>query len=97
MTPNENLDQQHMGTVRAASMINMLAGIWLFVSPWGALIAILAAIRVSDPRGETWMSWLNCLFGIWVFASPWIYAGAAGAASSRAALPALFSPGLIRL
>jgi flagellar biosynthesis protein FliQ len=67
----------------------MLAGIWLFVSPWvygaytnpnawnswivGAVIAILAAMRLSNSPTQTWMSYLNCLLGIWTFASPWIY------------------------
>jgi hypothetical protein len=76
-------------TTKGASAINLLAGIWLFVSAWvygaytlqnacnnwivGALIVILAAIRISDPVKTTWASWINCLLGIWTFASPWIY------------------------
>lgn len=39
----------------------------------GAVIAILAAFRLSSPAANTWMSWLNCMLGIWTFASPWIY------------------------
>ena len=89
--------QNHsQGTIRAASIISLLAGIWLFISPWlysahslpnawnswivGGLIVILAAIRVSYPTANVWMSWLNCLFGAWVFVSPWVYgyAGATG-------------------
>jgi hypothetical protein len=68
----------------------MVAGIWLFGSPWlyganalpnawnswsiGAIIAILAAVRLSYPTRNAWMSWLNSLLGIWVFASPFIFA-----------------------
>jgi SPW repeat len=84
--------ERQMGT-RAVSIISLLAGIWLFLSPWvygvstspnawnswivGAVIAIVAAIRVSAP-GTSGLSWINCLLGIWTFASPWIY-GYAGA------------------
>jgi len=78
-----------MKAMKTASGINVLAGIWLFVSPWvygaytlqnawnnwivGALIVILAAIRLSDPIRTNWASWINCALGIWTFASPWIY------------------------
>jgi uncharacterized membrane protein HdeD (DUF308 family) len=86
MSPSVSTNQ---GVVRVASTISLLAGLWLFVSPWiygsymapdawnywivGAVIAILAAFRLSSPAANTWMSWLNCLLGIWTFASPWIY------------------------
>ena len=78
-----------MTTVKGASGINLLAGIWLFISAWvygayalqnawnswivGALIVILAAVRLSDPMKTIWASWVNCILGIWTFASPWIY------------------------
>lgn len=78
-----------MNTVKGASGINLLAGIWLFMSAWlygaytlpnawnswivGALIVILAAIRLSDPLKTIWASWTNCALGIWTFASPWIF------------------------
>jgi len=39
----------------------------------GALIVILAGIRLSDPMKTVWASWINCALGIWTFASPWIY------------------------
>ena len=78
-----------MTTVKGASGLNILAGIWLFVSAWvysayalqnawnnwivGALIVIFAAIRLSQPMKNAWASWINCALGIWTFASPWIY------------------------
>lgn len=81
--------EQNWRMVKTASTITLLAGIWLFISPWvynafrlhdawnswivGFVIAALAAIRIGNPRETEWLSWLNCLLGIWAFASPWIY------------------------
>lgn len=79
----------HVQKAKLSSAINLAAGIWLFVSPWvyvafhntaawnswicGALIAIFAAIRIANPEGSPFFSWLNFLLGIWVVASPWVY------------------------
>lgn len=79
----------HVPAIRTASTINLLAGIWLFVSPWvylayrnsdswnnwivGAVIVILALIRLGDPLGTRGVSVVNLLLGIWTFFSPWIY------------------------
>jgi hypothetical protein len=76
-------------TVKTASTITLLAGIWLFISPWlyavsrmhdswdswvvGLALIVLAAIRVGNPEKMPWLSWLNCLLGVWTFASPWIF------------------------
>lgn len=70
------------------SILNVLLGIWFFVSPWvfgaahtsnawnawivGAALVILAAARMSAPAA-TGLSWINMLLGIWMFASPWIF------------------------
>lgn len=86
MTPTENTQ---IGGSRAASAVNILAGIWLFVSPWvygaygaanawnswivGAVIAIFAVIQYNNPLGLKLLSWINCVLGIWTFCSPWIY------------------------
>ncbi len=86
MTPNDNL---HAGTVKLASGITLLAGIWFFVSPWvygaymnpnawnswivGFVVAVCAAIRMANPLTMPGLSWFNCLLGIWAFISPWIY------------------------
>ena len=73
---------------RAASAVCMLAGIWLFVSPWvygaggsawnswivGALLFLIGLVRVSSPIVSSGLSWLATLLGIWIFFSPWIYA-----------------------
>lgn len=73
---------------RGASTVALLAGLWLFISPWiygvygtsaawnswivGALIFVCGLMRVNRPAA-TGLSWINSIFGIWVFASPWIY------------------------
>lgn len=70
-----------------ASLIALLAGLWLFFSPWiygaygtpnawnswvtGALIFIFGVIRINRPTA-TGLSWLNAALGIWTFVSPWI-------------------------
>lgn len=92
MTPTSPNDHDAMpaGPIRAASGLNFLVGLWLFVSPWvygaytnpnawnawiaGAIIAILAAIRFNNTTGLPIFSWVNALLGAWTFASPWIYA-----------------------
>jgi hypothetical protein len=77
-----------LGTIRAASIICLLAGIWLFVSPWvygatggntwnswlvGAAIFLLGIVRVARPAFSTGISWVNAVLGAWVLCSPWIY------------------------
>ena len=75
---------------KTASAINIVAGLWFFVSPWvygaytnadawnswivGAIIAIFAAIQYGNQVGIKFLSWINCFLGIWVFCSPWVYA-----------------------
>jgi hypothetical protein len=39
----------------------------------GAIMFIVAAIRLGTPAMSTGLSWLNTLLGIWAFFSPWIY------------------------
>jgi len=79
----------NLNTVRTASIINLLAGIWLFISPWvyrayrdasswnslvvGALIVLFAAMSISNPLRARGASIVNMLLGAWTFASPWIY------------------------
>ncbi|HVW10733.1 MAG TPA: SPW repeat protein [Bryobacteraceae bacterium] len=76
-----------MRSAKPASVITLLAGVWLFVSPWvygastqnawnnwivGALLFIFALIRLNSTNSAG-MSWINTALGAWVFASPWIY------------------------
>ena len=74
---------------KLAAGINVLLGIWFFVSPWvygaagkgnawnswivGALVVILAATRLSNTSGAQSLGWFNMILGAWIFASPWIY------------------------
>ncbi len=76
-------------SVRTAATISLLAGVWLFLSPWvyrvesihsawnswilGILIVAFAATRISNPLTTRGFSILNMLCGAWVFASPWLY------------------------
>jgi site-specific recombinase len=75
-------------SVKAASGLALLAGAWLFVSPWvygaytnptawnswivGALIFLFGIVRVSRPAVSLF-SWFNMILGIWTFCSPWIF------------------------
>lgn len=85
---------------RAASGINVVLGIWLIVSPWvfdysgrsavlssvfvGALIATLAAMRLTALHGSAGLSGINLLLGFWTIVSPWAIGHVAnkGAAAS---------------
>lgn len=79
----------HRNQVQVASGLDMLAGAWLFISPWtmvmstplawscwivGACVAILGAIRAFGAYGREWISWINVALGAWVIFSPWIVA-----------------------
>jgi hypothetical protein len=74
---------------RTASGINILLGLWLVVSPWvfqydgraaalssvtvGALIALLAAIRVASLHNSAGLSGINLLLAFGTAAAPWVY------------------------
>jgi hypothetical protein len=73
------------GSVRVASGLNLLAGIWLIIAPFvlgyrdgdpywndivfGAIVAVLAFTRLAGALRQSWLSYLNVLIGIWVFVS----------------------------
>jgi uncharacterized membrane protein len=77
------------GAAKATAVINLLIGIWVFVSPWvygaslnpdawnswvvGALIVIFAAIRIGSPAGGRGVAWINTVLGAWLFISPWLF------------------------
>lgn len=94
MTPNQPTNtgasaSTATGLAKAASVICLLAGLWLFVSPWvygvytngnawnswivGTLIALFGIARVARPVVSTSLSWCNMILAIWTFFSPWIY------------------------
>ena len=81
--------------VVALSGLNVLAALWLIISPWalgygdgdpawnnvifGALVAILAAVRASGAYWEDWLSGINALIGLWLFASAFLLDASAAA------------------
>lgn len=94
MATNQNISsrtasREGLGSIRTASTICLIAGIWFFVSPWvynaymhgnawnnwivGGLIVLWSAIRLIRPAYSTGLSWYNTVCGAWVFCSPWIY------------------------
>ncbi|HEY7075746.1 MAG TPA: SPW repeat protein [Solirubrobacteraceae bacterium] len=72
-------------TVATASGLNLLAGIWLIIAPFvlgygngdpywndivfGAIVALIALIRISGAYRAEWLSWINALIGVWIFVS----------------------------
>jgi hypothetical protein len=81
------LQHRHSGQVATASGLDILAGIWLLISPFvlaftlvaprsnnvicGIVVTILAAIRFFGARDAAWLSWINALIGLWVLIAPW--------------------------
>lgn len=75
-------------TIRTASGINLVLGIWLILAPFilryvvsssvandvtvGIIIAILAAIRIFGAYGAAWVSWLNAALGLWLIIAPFV-------------------------
>ncbi len=106
MTPNQQINTSSIGVgagsslsaAKAASTICLLAGIWLFVSPWvygaytnanawncwivGGFMILFGIVRIARPAYSTALSWCNMILGIWTFCSPWIY-GYAGTNTGR--------------
>ena len=85
----------HRGQVATASGLDVLAGIWLLISPFvlhfivhnattnnvilGIIVGVLALIRFLGTDDLPVLSWINVILGIWVLISPW----ALGFASAR--------------
>ena len=78
------------GSLRAATVINLLAGIWMIIAPFalgassgarwndvifGILILLCALGRMAQPAARGY-SVANFIFGIWLIISGWIFAGA---------------------
>ena|SRR5689334_18028766 len=74
-------------TFRAASGLNLIAAIWLIISPfvltfsqvpsalWNNVIVGIAAAIIAIVRlnatDQTGWSWANVLLGVWTIISPW--------------------------
>jgi hypothetical protein len=71
--------------VAGASGLNVLAGIWLIISPWvlgythadatwnpvvfGAIVGFFALVRTAGAYRAAWLSILNMAIGVWLFIS----------------------------
>lgn len=78
----------HRKQVQTASGLDVLAGIWLLISPFvltfmssqattnnvivGLAVTVLASIRVLGAFDAAWLSWLNAALGLWTILSPWV-------------------------
>src|SRR5262249_48882130 len=86
----DNISYEPRNHVQTASGLNILAGIWLFLSGYalpendpmvtnnliaGFLVAAFATFRYVGAYEESWMSWLEVVFGAWIIASPWVLVG----------------------
>ncbi len=75
--------------VRIASVVSLICGIWLFLTPIiygafgnpnkyngftvGGLIILFSAIRVARPAHGSGLSWMLCIFAAWTCMSPIIF------------------------
>lgn len=48
----------------------------------GALIAVVAGVRLASGPDRAWISWFNALLGAWAIASPWIFHFATGSSAA---------------
>ncbi|HVU22517.1 MAG TPA: SPW repeat protein [Opitutus sp.] len=87
--PPTNATNGRAATVTSSSVINLILGAWLFISNWiigytmlgilwsnviaGAVIFILAAIRLGARSHAGAPSWINALIGAWVIISPFAF------------------------
>ena len=71
--------------IAGASGLNVLAGIWLIISPFvlgyagadatwnpivfGAIVGVLALARAAGAYRAEWLSWINMAIGVWLFIS----------------------------
>jgi hypothetical protein len=77
-----------MKNTRWQDWVNLLLGIWLFISPWALAYAaewpraawnahifgaaIVIFAAVAVYVPQVWEEWLNIVLGIWMIISPWI-------------------------
>lgn len=92
------LTRDYAAQARTASGINILLGLWLIASLWmfdysaraavvssvcaGALIALLAAMRIATLHDSKGLSGINLLLALWAIVSPWACGYAANVAAT---------------
>jgi membrane-bound ClpP family serine protease len=81
--PEVTRDPHWRDDVIGAAGLNVIAGIWLILSPWilgytgadatwnpivfGAIILVLALARLARPAGTQVLSAINAVIGVWLF------------------------------
>jgi hypothetical protein len=71
--------------VMSSSGVNILAGIWLIISPFvlgfsgtasatnaivvGIIVGVLALIRAMSTENTAWIGWVNAILGVWLLLS----------------------------
>jgi hypothetical protein len=94
---NHNLTSRPDDASRAASTLNVLAGIWLIISAWvlgfaglqvplwNAVFVGIAVLVLAAIRlgtpGTMALSWVNFLLGIWLILSPFVLGFTAASAA----------------
>ncbi len=84
---NERYTNNYGDAGRPASVLNVLAGIWLIISAWvlgfsmlptatwdAVLVGIAVLVLAAIRLGTTGtvgLSWVNFILGIWMLISPW--------------------------
>ncbi len=74
--------------VKGASGVNLMAGIWLVLSPWaldlgstaavwnavitGSFVATVSLLRLASVQRASWLSRLNVLAGTWLMVSAFV-------------------------
>lgn len=66
--------------------VNLILGIWLFISPWclhatmtpawnlwvlGVIVVVMALWALASPA-MAFPEWVNVIAGIWLFIAPWV-------------------------
>jgi hypothetical protein len=83
-----------------ASWMNVIVGVWLFVSPWilgvsdfaasgnnmlfGFLIVAVALPSALLPARVHALAWTNVAFGVWLIIAPWVLGYEAAASTWNA-------------
>ena len=75
-----------MPWTRWQDWVNLILGIWLFISPWfwhapmtpawnqwilGVIVVVMALWALATPA-MSFPEWINVIAGIWLFIAPWV-------------------------